>query len=245
MQHAKGTIWLAALALLPLAATAADNTVTNASWKNSLQVGATYKSGNTDKTFFTMNLKGNRTAPKSDWINSLYGEYGKTDGDQTEGQVRGQSNYRYKFGNEKLFGGVFGEAYYDGIKDIRPRVKLGPNVGYYFINQKKMKFDTSVGVNGVYERTSEDSHTFAELRLAAHYLWDFSETASYYMNVEYGINFEDIDDGNGLFVTGLKAKMNDKFSLYTELRDEYDNMPSGSDIDRNDLTIIAGIGYDF
>ena len=73
-------ILLATLVALPVAGFAED-AVTNITWKSSLALGATYKDGNTEKSLFTMNLKGDRFAPKNDWINSLYGEYGKTEGD--------------------------------------------------------------------------------------------------------------------------------------------------------------------
>lgn len=242
MRMLKG-IFLSALIAVPLMGFAEE--VTNVTWKSSLSAGATYKGGNTEKSLFTLNLKGDRFAQENDWINSLYGEYGKTDGEQTEGQMRGQSDYRHKFGgNKNLFGGVFGEAYYDDLKDIRTRLKLGPNVGYYFINKETMKLDASFGVNYVYQRTAQEEGDFAEYRAASNYLWDFTETASYYFKIEYSANVEDIDDGNGLLVTGIRSKINEQLSLFAELRDEYDNMPD-SGIEHNDSTIIAGLTYVF
>jgi putative salt-induced outer membrane protein YdiY len=249
MKDLKG-ILLGILVALPFAAMAEDTT-TNVTWKSSLALGATYKDGNTEKSLFTGTLKGDRFAPMSDWLNSLYTEYGKTEGDQTEGQARAQSDYRYKFGGKNLFGGVFGEAYYDDIKNIRTRLKIGPNIGYYFINREAVKFDVSFGINYVYERTSTTEEDFAEYRVAANYLRDLTETADYYLNVEYSANVEDTDDGNGLLVTGLKAQVQENLSMFIELRDEYDNTPAivdtetGDRADYNDITIVAGLMYDF
>jgi hypothetical protein len=229
----------------------AESTATNITWKSSLGLGATFKDGNTSKSLYTGTLKGDRYAPMSDWINSIYTEYGKTEGDQTEGQVRAQSDYRYKFRGKKLYGGVFGEGYYDDIKKIRTRLKIGPKIGYYFIKTETMTFDTSFGINYVYERTATTEDNFGEYRAAANYLWDLSETASYYLNVEYNAAMEDTDDGNGLLVTGVKAKVNARFSTFIELRDEYDNTPpvvddaTGENADHNDVTIVAGLTYDF
>ena len=241
-------ILLTVLVVLP-AVGFAEGDITNTTWESSVALGATYKDGNTEKSFFTMTLKGDRFSPENDWLNNLYTEYGKTEGAQTEGQARGQSEYRHKFGGGKFFGGAFGEAYYDDIKNIRTRLKLGPNVGYYFIDTETMKFDTSVGVNWVYERTATTEDDFAELRVAANYLWDFTETASYYFNIEYSANVEDTDDGNGLLVTGLKTKVSTQLSMFIELRDEYDNTPAtvapGDNADYNDVTLIAGLTYDF
>lgn len=243
MKRFKG-VWLAALVALPVAGFAED-AITNTTWKSSLALGATYKNGNTEKSLFTMNLVGDRFAPENDWLNSLYGEYGKTEGDQTEGQLRGQSEWRHKFGAKNFFGGVFGEAYTDSIKQIRTRLKLGPNIGYYFINKETIKLDASFGINYVYERTASVERDYAEYRVAGNYLWDFTETASYYFHIEYSANVEDTDDGNGLLVTGLKTKVSDQLNLFVELRDEYDNTPDGVGVEYNDVTIVAGLGYDF
>lgn len=235
---------VAVAALMPFAVLAAESSDTNVVWKSSVSLGATYKDGNTEKSIFTMNLKGDRYADKSDWLNSLYGEYGKTEGKLSEGQMRAQSDYRYKFAGENLFGGVFSEAYYDGMKKIRTRLKIGPNVGYYFINNETMKLNCGIGVNYAYERTAMNEDDYAEYRVAVGYLWDITETANYYFNMEYTANVEDVDQGEGLLVTGVKCKVNAKLATFIELRDEYDNMPD-SGIEHNDTTVIVGLTYDF
>ncbi len=243
MKGCKGVVVLGVCALLPLAGGAEETT--NVVWKSSLSLGATYKAGNTDKTLYTGNLKSDHYAPKHDWINSLYGEYGKTEGDQTEGQARGQSDWRYKFGGKNFYGGAFAEGYHDTIKQVRVRLKAGPNLGYYFINQEKVKLDGSVGVNYVYERTAFEERDYGEWRVAGKYDWTITDSASYYLTVEYSANLEDSNDGSGLLVTGLKSKVNSALSLFVELRDEYDNIPDTPTTEYNDVTLIAGLNYDF
>lgn len=229
--------------------------ITNVVWKSSLSLGATVKQGNTEKSLYTMNIKADRATPKSNWINSLYGEYGETETEdattgatedvQTEGQLRGQSDYRYKFSDGNWFGGAFGEVYHDVLKEIDYRVKLGPNLGYYFIKDEKAKFDMSFGINYVHEKSGTEEENFAEYRVGLNYLRALSETASYYLNIEYTANVEDVDDGGGLLVTGVKSKINSRLSLFVELRDDYDNMtPEGSDVEHNDVTFLAGLTYD-
>jgi len=239
-----------ALIGLPVAGLASDE-ITNVTWTSSISLGATVKQGNTEKTLYTLNFKADRRAPESDWISSVYGEYGITENketrkdEQTEGQLRGQSEYRHKFGNKRWFGGLFAETYHDALKQIRYRVKGGPNVGYYFIDKKHMTLDASIGVNAVHEKTVNDDRNYAEYRAAANYLWNITDTSSYYLNVEYTANVEDVDDGNGLLVTGLKSKIKDNLSMFVELRDEYDNIPDGEDVEHNDITLLAGLTYDF
>ncbi len=242
MRMIKGTV-LIAVAAMPLIGSAQEAAETDVTWKSSVSLGATYKDGNTDKTLYTLNLKGDRFASKSDWINSLYGEYGETENEQTEGQLRGQSNYRYKFNSENFYGGIFAEGYHDAIKDINYRAKLGPNVGYYFINEKDMKFDASFGVNAVYESSADGDSDYAEWRVAGNYLWTMTKFSSLYANAEYSAAVDDSDDGLGLFVVGAKSKLNEKLSMFVELREEYDNMPAAG-TEHTDTTVVAGLTYD-
>ena len=93
-------------------------------------------------------------------------------------------------------------------------------------------------------RTADTEEDFGEYRVAANYLWNFAENASYYLNVEYSAKADDIDDGSGLLVTGVKSKVTEALAMFIELRDEYDNMPDDG-VDNNDTTVIAGLVYDF
>lgn len=241
MKMIKGTMLIAALAM-PLMGYAADP-ATNVTWKSSIAAGATYKDGNTDKTLYTTDFKADRTAPRSDWINSVHGEYGKTESQQTEGQLRGQSDYRYKFDGGNFFGGVFTEGYHDAIKDIYVRVKLGPELGYYFINSATVKLDGIAGLNEVYESTSDGDKDYAEWRVASHWDWTIAENSSAYASVEYSAPIDDHESGTGLLVTGLKSKIQERFAMYAELRNDYENKPAGGR-EHSDTTVVVGVAYD-
>lgn len=232
---------LAGLLVLPVVASAED---TNVVWESSIGAGVTYKSGNTDKSLFTFNAKADRRAKHIDFLNSLYAEYGKTEGDQTEGQVRLQSEGRRRFG-EKWFAAINTEVLHDAIKDINYRIKIGPNVGYYFVNNETMKFDGSAGAVYVHEKNAAGTDDYGQWRLAENFDWKFSDTASFYFNTEFYSRMDDVKDNNLLLITGLKSKMNGHLSLFAELRDEYDSVPAGPDVKHNDVTLIAGITYDF
>lgn len=241
MKKRVGVIFCAVLAVAGSAFSQED---TNVTWKSSVSMGASFKSGNTDKTLYTMNIKLDRFAERSDLISSLYGEQGTTEGEQTEGQLRGQADWRYKFAGKNFYGGIFSEAYHDAIKEVNARVKVGPNLGIYLLNDDKMKLDLSAGLNEVYERTVADERAFGEWRAAAGFMWEISDSADYYLDLEYSADLEDADDGTGLFVTGLKTKVSDKLSLFIELRDEYDNIPDGAGMEYNDVTVLAGLTFD-
>ncbi len=251
MKVIKGVV-LAALIAAPLAGFAQDEAAgTNKLWKSNIALGATYKNGNSEKSLFTLNLRADRFGEHHDVINTLYAEYGKTGSptapkEQTEGQVRAQSEYRHKFGDSKLFGGVFGEARNDAIKQIRVRAKIGPVVGYYFIDKDDMKLDATFGINYVYERTAADGEdTYGEYRAAVNYLWNITEKSDFYFNIEYSADVEKVDIRNsGLLVTGARSSLYKDLAMFIELRDEYDNNPSPG-TKHNDETILAGLSYAF
>ena len=251
MKLVKGIV-LGALVTMPMFGFAQDaETESEVKWEKNLSMGATYKSGNTEKSLFTLNLKGDRFGAHNDVLSSLYAEYGEsgtstTDKERTEGQIRGKSEYRHKFGESKFFAGVFVEVLNDSIKQIRFRGKAGPSIGYYFIDKENMKLDASFGLNYVYERTASSEGDSGEYRAALNYLWNMTETASYYMNLEYSADMESVDEDNsGLLVTGVRSQVYEQLSLFVELRNEYDNMPDEADLDRNDVTVTAGLSYDF
>ena len=251
MKYMKRII-LSTLIAMPLAGLAEEEAAsTNKLWKSNLSLGATYKNGNSEKSLFTMNLRADRFGEHNDVINTLYAEYGQTGTpdtpkEQTEGQVRGQSEYRHKLGDSKFFFGVFGEARNDAIKQIRIRVKVGPVIGYYFIDKENMKLDATFGVNYVYERTAENGEDdYGEYRAAANYIWNITDKSDFYFNIEYSADIEQVDIRNsGLLVTGLRSQVYKDLSLFIELRDEYDNLPAPG-TKHNDETILAGLSYDF
>lgn len=243
-------VLLSSLIALPLAGIAEEVT-TNQLWQSNLSIGATYKNGNSEKSLFTLNLKADRYGDHNDIINSLYAEYGKTGTpttpkEQTEGQIRGQSEYRHKFGESRFFAGAFAEARNDEIKEIKFRGKFGPTIGYYFIEKENMKLDLSLGLLYVYERlgtTGED--TYGEYRAALNYLWNITDKSDFYFNIEYTADVEKVDERNsGLLTTGVRSQVYEDLSLFIELRNEYDNLPAAG-TEHNDETIIAGLSYDF
>jgi putative salt-induced outer membrane protein YdiY len=224
---------------------AEEGSETNTVWKKSITAGFSYKDGNSDKTVYTANIKVDRSTEKSEWINSLYGISGKTDGDRTDAELRLQSEYRYKFGEKSWYTGLFTEGYHDDVRSIKYRITIGPNIGYYWVYEENMKFDTSFGLNGVSEKNDDETTQYGEYRAAANFLWDFTETASYYCNLSCTMQMDKTENSRGLLITGLRTKINNQLSMTVELRDDYDNNPTGSDVENNDVTVLGGLTYDF
>ena len=215
-------------------------------WNNSISLGSTYKTGPVDKSLYTTNLKGNYYSDKIDWISSLYGTYGETDGTQTDGQLRVKSDYRYKLtGDNTFYGGLYTELYHNTISDLDLRVRMGPSLGYYFIYRDSLKFDTSAGTTITYEKAGQETKSYGSLRIAGSYDHKISDTTTYYLSAEFNISFEDSADNDGSLSTGLKTRITDKISLHIELRDQYENLRGASAADRNETTVTTGLSCNF
>lgn len=215
-------------------------------WENEAAVGASYRSGNTDRSMYTMNVKRERYSDENDWLHSFYGEHGETEGLQTEGLARAQSEFRFRFANPDYFASIFTQGVHDSIRGIRFRGQLGPNVGYYVVQDERMKWDVAAGVNLTYDKGIEEEATYTGFRLASNFNWDFSEQASIYAEVELNGNAEEpTEDYYGWLVLGVKSGLLESVSMFAEMRNDYDNMPDAVGSERNDLLVTLGLVYDF
>ena len=211
-----------------------------------MALGANYRSGNTEKSLYTLNVKRERYSDESDWLYGFYGEQGETEGEKTEGMVRASSEYRVRFSNPIYFASVVAQGLHDSIRGIRLRTQLGPSLGMYVMDEGGLKVDMAAGFNATYDRGIGESSQYAGYRFSANLNWDFSEQASCYAQVEISGNLEEpLEDYYGWLVLGLKSGLLDSVSLFAELRDEYDNMPDAVGSKRNDLLFNLGLMYDF
>ena len=69
--------------------------VVEAAWDNEASLGLNYRSGNTEKSLYKINIKSEKYTTDHDWLHSLYAEQGMTEALQTEGLVRFKSEYRF------------------------------------------------------------------------------------------------------------------------------------------------------
>ena len=213
-------------------------------WENEMALGANYRSGNTEKSLHTLNVKRERYSDESDWLHGFYGEQG--DGRRkTEGLVRARSNiecvFRIRFILLRwLLKGCM--IQFEGFDCVRS----SDLTWEYVIDEGGLKVDVAAGFNATYDRGVEESAQYAGYRFSANFNWDFSEQASSYAQVEISGNVEEpLKDYYGWLVLGLKSGLLDSVSLFAELRDEYDNMPDAVGSKRNDLLFNLGLMYDF
>lgn len=157
--------------------------------------------------------------------------------------LKGQYDY---FITEKLYG--YGNLKYekDRIANLDMRWTPGIGLGYQWIEQPDLNFDTEAGVAYVYEKYTDPSETrtYEAGRLAYHLDKAFNDHVKAFHNLEYIPSFERIDTFLVNTDVGLRAAMTARLSLEAKAQMAYNSQPSEGR-DKKDLRYILGVGLNF
>ena len=67
-----------------------------------------------------------------------------------------------------------------------------------------------------------------------------------YASLEINSELSDFTSNfNGLFIFGIFSNLYESFSIYSELRNDYDNLPLQTNKDKNEFLLTMGFAYDF
>ncbi len=153
--------------------------------------------------------------------------------------------YDYFF-TEKFYG--FGAIRYerDRIAELDRRVIPGVGVGYLWLDEADLKFDTEAGLAFVHERF-EDGDTSDSLagRLAYHFkkdLWE--DKVALFHNLEYYPSLERLDDFLIITDAGVRTAMTARMFAEYKLEYRHDATPAEG-LGENDLRHVVGVGWKF
>ena len=142
----------------------------------------------------------------------------------------------------RTFALLDGSVLYDDIALIDYRAMLGPGLGVYLAKNDKRTLTLEAGPSYVWEKIDGESNDYLALRFAERHTCQISATAKLVQSLEYIPAAEDFDDYLLNGEIGVEASMTDRLSLKVALQDKYDNTPA-ADAERNDLSLIAGLGF--
>jgi len=225
------------------AAAAATTVPPKPKWETTAGLGASVTQGNSDTLLFTANVLALRKWTGGEFSAGLDSGYGKADGDQNVGYVRGFGQYNYLF-TERFYGFVRAEGLHDSIADIAYRVPISAGAGYYLIKNDKVTLSAEVGPGYVFEKVGGDSREYATVRFGEKFTWKLSETARVWQSFEYQPK---IDEWTEYFVSGelgIGAAVTKNMELRLTLQDWYVSNPAPGR-ESNDLKLIAGVNYKF
>jgi len=229
-----------------------DPPKTEKKWESVATIGVTLTRGNS-QTF----LGSGSVATKRNWTNNevLFGAsagYGETtsrvNGNEvdttTDSYVKGYGQYNHLF-SPVIYAGLRIAAEHDDVAHLTYRTAISPLAGYYFIKQTNAFLCAEVGPSYIREKFfSEDVHNYIGLRLAERGEYKFKTGAKIWESVEYIPKFEDFQNYLINAEIGVSAPIHKSLNVSLVLQDTYKSVPAAGK-EKNDLKLIAGIGFNF
>ncbi len=139
------------------------------------------------------------------------------------------------------FASLDGSVFYDEVALVDYRAILTPGLGAYLVKNDKRTLTLEAGPSYVWEKVDGLSDDYLALRFAQRYTCQATETAKLVQSLEYIPEIVDFDNYLLTAEVGVEVAMNERLNLRVVLQDKYDSTPAAG-ADKNDLSLIAGIG---
>jgi putative salt-induced outer membrane protein len=220
-------------------------------WRAALGLGASYATGNTDSTTFSLTGDSVRKTKDDKW--SIYGNaiYGKSDGKKNADALRLGSRYDWNFG-QSFFAFGTGNVERDKIALLSSRLDLGAGVGYHVINAPDTTWDVFGGAGYTMDRydaprvignNTVDSYNYANLLLGEESTHKLGETTSFKQRFVAYPNLKDSNAWRSQFDAGLSVAMSKAMSLNVGLSNRYNNAAAGAGLKKSDTLLTTGVSY--
>lgn len=215
-------------------------------WKSSVYGGFSTQRGNTTETAY-------RYGGELESLNeTLYryklkldGKYKESGHQVADSKAEASGEMRRMF-DKKWFSYGTLNATHDDLKEVAYRVKIGPGLGYYFIDSPELKLDVSSGPLYVQESSSEGNSHYLAWQVAQGFDWLLTTTFRWWGRAELITHSAKAGAYTAEFKTGVESKMNDHLSLVLVVEDDYDSTPTkNSGVEKNDFEISTGLRYTF
>ncbi len=216
-----------------------------ADFDNTLNIGLTITEGNSETVLGNVAFvsEGEFTTGNSLRL-ALEGNYGESKiDDRTETTVeniRGSAKYQHDL-SKRWYAAANTSALYDDIAEIDYRAILGPAIGGYLVRQDNLRITAELGPSYVWEKVSRERDNYLAVRIAERLDYRISETARIWQSAEFLPQTEDFEDFLLNAELGASADMTSRMQLRVVLQLSHDSTP-GPDLEKNDFTLISGLG---
>jgi putative salt-induced outer membrane protein YdiY len=262
-QYRLGTVFGAfALAVMAVASPvqAQDAKAEDKGWETVGNAGLSLTRGNSKNLLFTVGADSVRKWSKDEALLGAKLGYGSTtvDGEKntTQHDIKGYGQYNHLF-TERTYGGLRLDGLYDKVSAINYRFTLSPILGYYFIKEANTSLAGEVGPSLITEEVVSkvpfsgggttnrvDENTYVGLRLGERFEHKFAGGAKLWQTLEIIPQITDFDNYILTFEIGVSAPITKKLDARLVLQDVYDHVPA-TGRQKNDMKLIAGLGYKF
>ncbi len=168
---------------------------------------------------------------------------GKDTTTETQDYLKGFAQFNHLF-NDRWYAGLRLEGLHDNVSDINYRFMFSPMAGYYFIKQTNTFLCAEVGPSLVHEQLGGHTQTYMGLRVAERFEHKFDGGARVWENLEWIPQVDKFDNWILNVEVGVSAPVYKAVDVRLVAQDTYNNQPAAGRL-KNDLKLLAGIGYRF
>ena len=221
-------------------------------WENVAAAAMALTSGNSKSFLATVSIASHGKYDKNEYLLNGSAGYGdNTAKDSTGAEVttktqdylKGSAQWNHLF-SDRLYGGLKLEGLHDDIADIQYRFTVSPLVGYYFIKHTNTSLAGEVGPSYVYQKLDGHTDSYAGLRVAERYEYKFLAGARLWESVEWITQVDKTENWILTAELGISAPVSKALDVRLVAQDWYNNVPAPGRL-KNDLKLLAGVGYKF
>ena len=252
----KIALWAIAALCGGVGLTAHSQSVTNpppkSHWENVASADLTLTRGNSENFMATVSLNSKAKWDKDELLLGAGAGYGETKTEtptggkettKTADYLRGFGQWNHLF-SPRLYGGLRIDGLHDDIADVNYRFTFSPLAGYYVVKEPNTLLGVEIGPSYVYEQVAGDTDGYFALRIAERFEHKFKAGAKVWETVEWIPQVDDFENWIMNAEVGASAPITKSLDIRLVFQDTYDNQPAPGR-EKNDLKLMAGLGYRF
>jgi putative salt-induced outer membrane protein YdiY len=228
------------------------NTPPKVHWESVAAADLTLTRGNSKSFLATVSLNSVRKWTDNEMLLGAAAGYGDTTTKDTSGNntttktqdyLKGFGQWNHLF-TERLYAGLRLEGLHDDIADINYRFTVSPLAGYYVVKQTNTFLSFELGPSFVFQQLGEETDSYAALRVGERFEHKFNGGAKVWETLEWLPQVDEFENWIMNAEIGISAPVTKSLDLRLVGQDSYNNRPATGRL-KNDLKLLAGIGYRF
>ena len=162
---------------------------------------------------------------------------------KTQDFLKGFGQWNHLF-TERFYSGLRLEGLHDDIASIDYRFILSPMAGYYLIKETNTSLSVEAGPSFVYQKLAGVESTYMGARVAERFEHKFETGAKIWESAEWIPQVDKVENWILNLEAGVSAPITKSLDARLVVQDSYNNRPADDRL-KNDLKLMAGIGYKF
>jgi len=228
------------------------NAIPKPHWESVAAADLTLTRGNSQSFLATLSLNSVRKWTDNEILLGANAGYGDTTTKDATGNktttknqdyLKGFSQWNHLF-TERLYAGLRLEGLHDDIADINYRFTVSPLAGYYLLKQTNTFLSAEVGPSFVFQQLGEKTDSYIGFRAGERFEHKFKRGAKVWETLEWIPQVDKFENWIMNAEVGISAPVTKSVDVRLVGQDSYNNRPATGRV-KNDLKLMAGIGYRF